>query len=577
MRAASLLALLALTGLAAACGGGGGGECRDGEWSCSADARTLTRCEAGRWADTDCLAERGRLCEQGACVEPWRYGAPSWDACADEPRATAETLADKAAGYEDLAWRLHVHPSLKWLSPVTLAPDPADPGQPAVPEAQATWQDVERWHSGENDGLWSALYLAAEAYRHAVTGEEEALARLRVLMDGEETRMRVTGVPGVFTRQFIPPGIAGLECPADPLQYAPDAEKDDNQWVRVGAQGCVETYDPAAAAFVASGHCGLGEFAVCWLDNVSQDEYAGHMLGLTAVALLVDDADLRARAVELLRQVGQHLVDNLLEFHDWDGRVTEHGRIWALALDNFPGFNAGMALAYVGAAAELSGDEGLRAWLRRCLLQEEGVQDCLGQPLEAPRPYPEHLESAGLYVGAGSCLSNWNNMSMHLISIQILLLLEREPGLRAVYQAHLEDEVFAPPDTPRAMSGQRNAWFDFVFAAHKRLGPGSSGPALDAVKDGLCMLRQFPASKHQRAVACPPERCVLSDCVDRQGGPILEEPREIADRCLGRFEWWRSPYSPGECSQDPRVIASPEDYLLAYWMGRFYGFIAPGW
>ena len=33
--------------------------------------------------------------------------------------------------------------------------------------ATATWQDVDRWLSGENDGLWSALYLAAEAFRYA--------------------------------------------------------------------------------------------------------------------------------------------------------------------------------------------------------------------------------------------------------------------------------------------------------------------------------------------------------------------------------------------------------------------------
>jgi hypothetical protein len=570
--------LLALSGLAAACAGGGGGECLDGEWSCSADARTLTRCESGRWAATDCLADRGRLCEQGACVEPWRYGAPAWDACEGEPRATAETLADKAAGYEDLAWRLHVHPALRWLSPVTLAPDPGDPGRPAVAEAQATWEDVERWHSGENDGLWSALYLAAEAYRYAVTGEEEALARLRLLMDGEETRMRVTGVPGLFTRQFVPPGVPGIACPSDPLQYAPDAEKDDNQWVRVNAQGCVETYDAAAVGFVASSHCGLEAFAGhCWLDNVSKDEYAGHMLGLGAVALLVDDVELRARVAALLLQVGRHLVENRLELHDWDGRVTEHGRLWAMAMDDFPGFNAAMALAYLRVAGEASGDAEITAWYDRCLLQRAGVQDCLAQPIEAPRPYPEHLGNVGLYMGAGACASNWNNFSMHMISLQLLLLYERDATLRALYQAHLEDAVFAPPDTPRVMSGQHNAWFDFLFAAHKRLGPGSSGPALDAVRDGVCMLRQFPASKHQRGVTCPPERCALSDCVDRHGGPILEEPREIADRCLGGFEWWSSPYDPGDCLEDLRVIESPADYLLAYWMGRYYGFISPGW
>ena len=57
----------------------------------------------------------------------------------------------------------------------------------------ATWRDVERWESGPNDGLWNALYIAAEAYRYGATRDPEALDRLRVLLASQEKRMRITG------------------------------------------------------------------------------------------------------------------------------------------------------------------------------------------------------------------------------------------------------------------------------------------------------------------------------------------------------------------------------------------------
>jgi len=558
--------------LAAACSSGGG-ECEKGEWSCSQDATELTVCQNGSWETIDCVRENGGLCEQGACVDAWRFGSPQWGDCADEPLATAESLHDKMVYYEDVVRRLHVHPDLKWVNAVELACDGADCSRPAVPEESATWQDVERWLSGENDGLWSALYLAAEAFRYKVTGEAEALEMIELLLEGEVDRMAITGVPGVFTRQYIPPGVAGIECPQDLSRYVPDEEKDDNQWVRVGTDGCVQVVDGGTMEWTTTDHCGLNDYAGwCWLDNVSQDEYAGHMLALGAVYRLVDDEDVRRTVGDLLQQVGDHLVRNRLVIHDWDGRPTEHGRLYAMALDNFPGFNAAMALAYIKMCAVATGDPDILDFYDDCLLQKSGKNDCIQQLTETPMPYTEHLQNAGLYVGQDSCMSNWNNISMHFCSLNSLLLFENDQKVRAVVQAHLQDEVFDPPDTPRPVSVQHNTWFDFIYAAYKPLGPQSDGPALDAVLDGVCMLRQFPASQAVPDLECPPGKCAPS-CTDRLGHEIGDYPRPVAERCPGKFIWWGNPYALDGCTANPRKIYPPTDYLLAYWMGRYYGFI----
>jgi hypothetical protein len=50
----------------------------------------------------------------------------------------------------------------------------------------------------------------------------------------------------------------------------------------------------------------------------------------------------------------------------------------------------------------------------------------------------------------------------------------------------------------------------------------------------------------------------------------------VAERCPRKFLWWANPYDLDGCTANPRRIEPPTDYLLAYWMGRYYGFISEG-
>ncbi|MBK7580301.1 MAG: hypothetical protein IPI67_08870 [Myxococcales bacterium] len=346
-------------------------ECSAGAVQCSPDAFTLQRCEDGAWKATECMRDQGKLCEAGSCVDPWRFGDPKFDQCTGEPKATAESLRQKAEYFEEVSRRLHVHPKLGWMSDVKLPCAGSDCTKAGVAETSATWQDVASWESGENDGLWSALYLGAEAYRWAATKDPAALDMLKLLLAGEVTRMRVTGVPGIFTRQLIPPGIQGIACPSDPQAYVPDVEKDDNRWVKVGDDGCLESVDATTLAWKKSNVCGLADLAgYCFLDNVSEDEYAGHMFGLGAVAKLVDDADIQAIVKQLLVQVGDHLIEHQLTLVDWDGRVTEHGRLWAGSF--FGGYNATMSLSFIKTIALATGIQKYEAFYQDCLLQRSG-------------------------------------------------------------------------------------------------------------------------------------------------------------------------------------------------------------
>ena len=495
--------------------------------------------------DQAACAAQGQLCEGEVCVDPWRWGAPEWSTCPDEPRATAESLAEKAAGYDARAIGLHVHPEMPWVLDVALAG--------GVDPATAVSADVAAWRSGENDGLWSALYTASQAYRYAVTGEAEALANLERMLDGEVLRMRITGVPGLFTRQLIPPGIAGLACPADPALYVPAPDKRGNRWVRIGDDGCAQVADDTGA-FSSTTHCGLGDFAGwCFLDNVSQDEYVGHLFALGAVARLVDDPDVRAVAVDLLRQIGDHLVANDMRFVDWDGRETQWGKLYPGAPGDTPGYLAVMAMSFLAVIADATGDPDHDTKYQQINLE-----------------YPRYLGEIDLWEGDSGCGSNWNNVSMLAANFHHLLWHERDPVRRAPLLAAFDTELMRHPGG-RAALDQKNAWFDVMWAAQKPLGEDSDGPAYAAVEDAVCQLRQFPASNHVAArdtTALAPEACL-----GRQGESLAGAPFDVADRCAATFVWWQNPYHRRTCAEEPALVQQPAGYLLAYWMARYYRFV----
>lgn len=554
--------------------------CEDGVWACSDDAHVLRTCESGAWVETDCFRGEGWLCESGACVAPWRFGDPQWSACPDETRGTAETLAAKAAYYDDIAMRVHVHPTLKWINNVRLkwaeveCPAGATPPcrQPIVPEQEATWEDVESWRSGENDGLWSALYLASQAYRYAATGDAAALANLRVLMDGEQVRMRITGVAGNFTRQFVPPGVDGLSCPGDDGHYTTDVEKDDNRWVQIREDGCVWVIPNETGAWTKTDHCGLDEFAGwCFLDNVSQDEYAGHMFALGTVAKLVDDEEVRGAAVDMLEQIAEHLVANDMAIVDWDGRLTEHGRLYPTSFTDAPGFAAVLGYNYVQMGAYLTGRDDLDTFRRECLLQETGAGRCLPWPLETGKSWLTYLSQPLLYVGIDDCKTNFNNVSMLIAGYHTMIWFEEDPELRATFQDAFDRYVMRDPNARIPAITYRNAWYDFIWAANKALGPSSDGPAYQAVEDAVCSLKQFPAS--QAVPGRRPSDLYPHFCDGRLGGSMTETPVPVADRCPSTFLWWGGGFDRNNCTASPFDLEQPGDYLVAYWMGRYYGFI----
>src|SRR6185503_16292263 len=57
--------------------------------------------------------------------------------------------------------------------------------------------------SSDNDGLWTAMYLGAQAYRYAVTHDPDARMKAQRSMKALMRLEEITGVPGLPARSFV--------------------------------------------------------------------------------------------------------------------------------------------------------------------------------------------------------------------------------------------------------------------------------------------------------------------------------------------------------------------------------------
>ncbi|MBW7890256.1 MAG: hypothetical protein H3C48_04360 [Chitinophagaceae bacterium] len=139
----------------------------------------------------------------------------------------------------------------------------------------------------DNDGLWTSMYLGAEAFRYAVTKSPEALQNCRESLEAMERLYSVNPVKGFPARSYERRGYK-LH---DPDRWRP---ADNPEWD--------------------------------WKSTTSSDEAIGHIFVFGVLAELVDDEAIKTKAIGLIDSLMQHVIDNDLYLVDWDGKPTLWGK-----------------------------------------------------------------------------------------------------------------------------------------------------------------------------------------------------------------------------------------------------------
>jgi len=368
----------------------------------------------------------------------------------------------------------------------------------------------------------------AMALRHAVLDTPETLDLIRRHLQGWRDFQRITGVKGLIGRSFY---------------------RDD--W----------PMEPGAFDYEGHGHLfqGTGDFVGwTWQADTSRDQVSGAVNGVAMAFDAVDDEQVKNDAREFLVDLADHVWDNGLKIIDVDGEVTEHGEmdgeIWEGA--PFPnGMNAVCTLAWLKAAHHASGEPRFEEYYRELVYERDYVSIL--------------RDHQWVYMGYGT---TWYNVFLVYQNWFHLMRLERDPVLREQYHAIFRDTMWLNTAGKRTPNRKAIAEGNPLKIAWYLYSTGERDP--ERLHDALWQVVVFgePPLRDRRVEnSSDPEIEKNPDKLDESLYPLPSNLRK-PDMVI----WHRNPFEldGGSDSGEERTGC---DYLLPYWLGRYYGYIGADW
>ena len=305
--------------------------------------------------------------------------------------------------------------------------------------------------------------------------------------------------------------------------------------------------DPEAARRGGPWRRGAGAWSdVHWRGDISKDQLIGVMFGYGIALRYVDDPALRARIAADVAPIADRILEAGGQILGADGHRTTYGDLDAEFWGLVPiGLNALISLATFRVAHEATGEERFRR-AHDALVKEE---------------YPEIARWAK-FEALGR--TNHSNDSMAFMAYAVLLELEDDPALRLHYARSLER-------TWSYVGAERNSFFNYVYAGLHR-------PARRAIADAVGSLRGFPPRKVLAPVDLTGRPGIeVAFWRNRRGDPRSTSAIPVEDRPVSSFLWKSCPHALLGGRRPRRTVEyAGTDYLLAYWMGRRFGFLTAG-
>lgn len=366
--------------------------------------------------------------------------------------------------------------------------------------------------AGDNDGGYSGDYLAAESYRYAVTKDPEARREATNTFHALRWLAHLTRIAGFPARSVWVKGERGHKSTGGSGGYP------------------AEWHDAADTRFE-------------WKGDTSSDELCSHFYATSVFLEHAAQGSEAAQAGSHLTQIASHLVDHGWQLVDLDGKPTRWGR-WDpdYFLTDEGRYDRGLQcleiLSFMKTAAVISSDPRFATAYDRLIgLGYPG--HTLRQRNTAPPDSVLHFEDQLAFW----CY--WN-----------LLRHEQDPDLLSLYRRSLER-------TWEILRIEQQPWLNFVYGA---LTGNDCEPA-----PAVAHLREWPLdlviwsyrNSHRADLRTPPGYVAL------KAGTRPFSPRE---REPMRWDAWTMQSDGGTGGRD---VVEPSSWLLAYWMGRYYGFILP--
>lgn len=299
------------------------------------------------------------------------------------------TLAEKSKAFVERVQKRHV----RWgMTSDSILQTPGD-------------LSTNKMVSSDNDGLWTQMYIAAEAFRYAVTKEADARANAKVGFEAMLRLEQITGIPGFHARSII--------------KIGDDIQPKDGEWHT--------TAD--------------GQWR--WKGDTSSDEIVGHYFGYALYYDLVADEAEREKIRGVVTRMTDHILNNNYQLIDTDGKRTRWG--WWAPEDIWEdpdetGLRALHMLAHLRTAHHITGNP----------RYEQAYQELITK-------HRYHLLMRNQKINYPGRI-NHSDDELAFLSYYPLLIYEKDAKLREVYLQSLERswQVERP---------ERSPLWNFIYAA----------------------------------------------------------------------------------------------------------------
>jgi len=407
----------------------------------------------------------------------------------------ALTLADRAAHYEALTDARHQR--YGYVTGCTLE----------VPGELSSWQhDID-----DNDGLWTAMYVAAESFRYAVTGEEDARAKARRSLQAL-----------LFLESITP--LSGYPARAVTHVSEPEFGRHTGGEWHVAEGGGWE-----------------------WKGDTSSDELDGHYFAWPIYHDLVADEAEREAIRATVGRVTDHLLDHGGYLVDLDGQPTRWG-VWAPErLNDDPrwraerGLNSLEMLAYLHVADQICGGRRYADAAQELIETHHYALNVVSQKV-VPGDFPDAEE-------------NFSDDELGFLAFYSLLRGPVDPALRPLYLAGLERSW-------QLVRRQRCPLWNLIYGGLTSR-PCDLDVSLEALQEIPLDLIEWRID-HSARVDLP-----LDPETDRFGRRQLTEPLPWRERPL--HKWNGNPFRLD--GGNDRSEECGTFWLLPYWLGRYHGLI----
>lgn len=411
-------------------------------------------------------------------------------ACIESVRMT---LQEKAAHYERIIALRHNRNGFvtggEWS-------DPNDPN---------SWK-IE---ASDNDGLWTAIYCAAQVFQYAATRDAAARERARKSFNALLELERLTGIPGFPARSII--------------------RKDETGYYQSRGEWHESPTDPN----------------YIWKGDTSSDELDGHyFIWAVYYDLCADDAE-KERIRGVVRRVTDHLMQNNWRLIDKDGKPTR----WAIfnpeAVNDDPiweeerGLNSLSMLSHLKVAYHITGDAKYQRAYEELIRKHHYLINSVTQKMLPPYSV------------------NHSDDQLAFLCYYSFLLYEANPEYRRIWLMSLERswQIERP---------ERSPLFNFIYGA-------LSGKPCD-VEASVQTLQEWPwdlrnwqcRNSHRLDITLDTSKSRFGDWQSVQIVPYSE--REV-------MRWNGNPYRLDGGDPLGRGEDDGSAFLLPYWMGRYHRII----